>query len=258
MTEAGLHTDEPDAWSFEHPATVLMFSDQRMTVSVVLEEENRPPPVMFASKDGLEAWARARGLRCVELTEHAEDCVLHVHGDYHTKTNHFRYEHVWVLASYGNYGQAQRDAVDLIYTAACIDPLSIDEEPDDLDSETDSVSPSEALRVHKVDADHVINKKSLSEHQPNAWVLLFPVPRNANRGFGAKFEKFYPSISAETVRVDLPPSVAFKIFSGAMPKTKQQFARAMLKVRGLMDPGLDVTREYVDEMEAALAPYFVK
>ena len=244
MSETGSNPREPDAWSFEHPSTVEMFSDQRLTVSLVLEEENTPPPVMFSSRVGLVTWAEEHGLCCDNLKEHDKNFALRVHGDYRAANTYFRYEHVWVLASYRQYGLAQRDAADLIYSRGNIDPASIDEELEEDGS--DRVPPSEALRVHKVDADHVINKSSLKEHQPEAWVLLFPVPRNANRGFGAKFERFYPSVSAETNRVDLPSEVAFKLYCGAMPKTKEQFVRAMGKVRGQLDPGLDVTRRYVD------------
>lgn len=249
---------EPDAWSFEHPETVEMFADQRMTVCVLLEEEKRPPPVMFASKDGLKAWAGGHGLHCVKLKEHDEDRVLHIHGEFRTTENHFRYEHVWVQASYWNYRQAQKDAVDLFYKRVGIDSSCNDNAADDLESEIYSVLPSGLLRIHKVDADHVINKGSLSKYQPEAWVLLFPVPRNANRGFGAKIEKGYPSVLSETLSVDLPPQVAFKFFSGAMPKTKHQFERAMRKVRGIMDPGLEVTKNYVNKMQADLAPHFLE
>ena len=257
MDEIDASAEEPDAWSFEHPDTVAMFSDQRLTVSMILEEENIPPPVMFSSKKSLTLWACKHDLCRDNLKNHDEDSVLRIHGNYHTTKGFcFRYDHVWVCVKYGEYRRAQNDAVDLVYSVAGVDTSNLDEEPPEDD--TDTVLPSEALKVYKVDADHVINKGSLKALQTEAWVLLFPVPRNANRGFGAKFEKYYPSVSAATDRLDLPPEVAFKIFCGAMPKTKQQFARAMGKVRGQFDLERDVIKKFVAAMEKSLAPHFTK
>jgi len=82
-----------------------------------------------------------------------------------------------------------------------------------------------------LDADHVINRASLKSF-PDAWVLLFPVPADANRGFGRKVERWRTAVLKGTKRVNLEPLQAFKLFSSVMPNTNDEVNEVMKAIRG--------------------------
>lgn len=71
-----------------------------------------------------------------------------------------------------------------------------------------------------INADHVYSKAALRT-QPDAYVLLFPVPADANQGYGRVVEKYYQSRREDGAALYLSPGMAFKLLSGTMPKISQ-------------------------------------
>jgi hypothetical protein len=86
-------------------------------------------------------------------------------------------------------------------------------------------------------------------HHPDAWVALFPVKRQANRHFGAIVESRLPAIRPNVDRINLPPIAAFKLFCGLMPRTPEEFRRAMSKVRRHFDTAIPAVGAYCDDIE---------
>lgn len=69
-----------------------------------------------------------------------------------------------------------------------------------------------------LDADHVINKKSLTM-MPDAWVMLAPVIASSNRNFGRVVEKHALAFSPRVGSIDLDAATAFKLFASTFPST---------------------------------------
>jgi hypothetical protein len=81
-----------------------------------------------------------------------------------------------------------------------------------------------------LDADHVLNRASLKQI-PDAWVMLFPVPADGNRGFGRTVERFRPSVKPGTRTMPLTPETTFKLFCGAMPRNRSELQNSRLPSR---------------------------
>jgi hypothetical protein len=82
-----------------------------------------------------------------------------------------------------------------------------------------------------LDADHVLNRASLKQI-PDAWVMLFPVPADANRGFGRTVERFRPSVKPGTRTIPLTPETTFKLFCGAMPRNRSELQKLKTTLAG--------------------------
>jgi len=90
-----------------------------------------------------------------------------------------------------------------------------------------------------LDADHVINKKSLT-NMPDAWVMLAPVIASSNRGFGRVVEKYATRFAPLVGEIGLDAVTAFKLFASTIPtratlaQHMDRFARQFIaKQRGL-------------------------
>lgn len=99
----------------------------------------------------------------------------------------------------------------------------------------DKMSGSELFSLfdYTLDADHVVNKSSL-RNLPDAWVLMAPVPADANRGFGSLIERHYPKYKQGKDRLELDPITAFKLFASIMPASPQELEHVMTFVRNQM------------------------
>jgi hypothetical protein len=97
-----------------------------------------------------------------------------------------------------------------------------------------------------LDADHVLNRASLKQI-PDAWVMLFPVPADANRGFGRMVERYRSQVKPGTNTMHLMPETAFKLFAGAMPRDQNE----LQKLKRIIEGQIGV-RDYVDRMCAAV------
>ena len=76
-----------------------------------------------------------------------------------------------------------------------------------------------------LDADHVLNRASLA-HLPEAWVLLFPVPADANRAMGAHVERHLPSAAKEEEELLIDAAQFLKLLTGYFPRTAAEFEHA--------------------------------
>jgi hypothetical protein len=106
-----------------------------------------------------------------------------------------------------------------------------------------------------IDADHVINKSSLANN-PNAWVMLFPVPADINRRFRASVEaglgKGNSNLSA--IALQERPIVLFKIFGNFMPKNDDELRVALRRIRSQIGPDGELDT-ILDKMEMDIAKY---
>lgn len=99
---------------------------------------------------------------------------------------------------------------------------------------------------YTLDGDHVVNKSSL-KNLPDAWVLMAPVHADANRGFGCRVERNYPRYKQGKGRLELDPSMAFKLFASFMPTTSEELEVAMGCVENQMGP-LGELEDVIEEM----------
>lgn len=72
---------------------------------------------------------------------------------------------------------------------------------------------------HTLNGDHVFSASAL-KHLPEAWVWLFPVPANANQGFGAKVEKHYLKLCRTSSARTASAGMIYKLLASAMPKAQ--------------------------------------
>ena len=88
---------------------------------------------------------------------------------------------------------------------------------------------------YTLDGDHVVNKSSLKD-LTDAWVLMAPVHADANRGFGSRVERHYPKYKRGTGRLELTPTMAFKLFASVMPTSPLELEQAMTLIQNQMGP----------------------
>lgn len=180
----------------------------RLDFSTYLEEFGSPPPVMFSDLVGLESWAYNNNLEVNAVPGDRKGNFRHVTNDtVSSYKQQLVYSQLWVRASHPNYR-----SVFAAWHAKC-----------------DRIAIKQLSDLH---ADHVINRRRLREFHPNAWVVLFPVPADANITFGSRIEKKLLSIDANQHSVYLEALYAFKLFTGHMPKTKVELEIAMKRFRG--------------------------
>ena len=67
-----------------------------------------------------------------------------------------------------------------------------------------------------LDADHVINRKSLTL-LPDAWVMIAPVLSGTNRKFGRIIESRATPFSSSTTSIPLDPITALKLHAATIP-----------------------------------------
>jgi hypothetical protein len=77
-----------------------------------------------------------------------------------------------------------------------------------------------------VDADHVVNRKSLTE-LPDAWVMLAPVNSTTNRKFGWMIERYIEKADKSTISIKLDPIMAFKLHAATLPKCPVELQTAL-------------------------------
>lgn len=183
--------EEGRAWAALEGRHAHVVSMARMDVATFLEED-RPFPVAFRDFDALASWARTGGLdepRAIGSISPSD--AVQVVGEYRVEGAGLRlpYNQVWVRAEFADYRQA-------LLGAATRGGLP-------------------ASDFEGLDADHVLNRARLAS-RPEAWVLLFPVHRKANRPFGA-VEARLPPVDFVQGRIDLDPLTGLKLFCSVLP-----------------------------------------
>ncbi|GAC1030998.1 hypothetical protein thsps21_18250 [Pseudomonas sp. No.21] len=98
-----------------------------------------------------------------------------------------------------------------------------------------------------VDADHVVNRKSLTE-LPDAWVMLAPVNSTTNRKFGWMIERYINKADKSTISIQLDPIMAFKLHAATLPQCPFELQAALDTHRKLYIPndGSPIRQEFAD------------
>ena len=60
--------------------------------------------------------------------------------------------------------------------------------------------------------------------------MLFPVPADANRGFGRMVERYRSRVKNGTNIMHFMPEMAFKLFAGAMPQSQNELQKLKLVI----------------------------
>ncbi|SDB25041.1 hypothetical protein [Pseudomonas sp. NFACC13-1] len=98
-----------------------------------------------------------------------------------------------------------------------------------------------------LDADHVINKKSLKD-LPHAWVMLAPVIASSNRRFGLAVEQYAVPFTAQQGPIGLDAVTTFKLFAATFPSTANTLDKQVTAFRKRFiprGPGLQAELETV-------------
>jgi len=82
-----------------------------------------------------------------------------------------------------------------------------------------------------LNGDHVFSATALKPAE-DAWVWLFPVPANANQGFGAKVEQRYLPLKTTTNTRFISPGMVYKLLASAMPRNSGDSDLINQRVRG--------------------------
>lgn len=227
----GALMDSNDTWGIMDGRSSRIIGLSLMDISSILEFDNTVPLVLFKDRQALMEWSASRRLRVEKIEGFSKNNALRIRGPYQCQAGYsFGYNQVWVRAKYTNYARFLRRIAETSFKHA----------PSDLTG---------------IDADHVINRARI-KHLPDAWVMLFPVPKGPNRGFGARIEKYLPKPVANTASVELPPLIAFKLLCGELPKTMAQLTHAMeSNIRCTIMQHIPFAKEYCDQMEKDVAKF---
>lgn len=248
-----------------------------------LIEAKQAVPIMFNNLDSLKAWARKQEFKTEEVDSLPADEVLRLLPTTDPKNKLTAVELYWVKANSSHYRTAMikwchsaygDDHVRRAHEESINFFESLKDDLSNLPAKShvfgrrgrtailslinDSIlNQRSALKLGgnekiayqllaTLDADHVLNRASLKKI-PNAWVLLLPVPADANRGFGRIVERYRTQLSPETEKIDLTPEISFKIFCGAMPRNKQELNSLRKVIAGQLQAD-----DYVNDMCSAI------
>lgn len=179
----------------------------RLDLATYIESFNHPPPAMFANWCDLLCWATMNALK-LDFIPDSMSNIVRVHGDFACGTTKISYSQLWAKACYKQYR----------------DPWA------NFHKNADLVPRAELTSLH---ADHVINKERILRSNPEAWVLLFPVPGGANSPFGSAVEKKLPPLPPiGPTGYAIDGLVAFKIFSAEYPRNWSEFEEQLDTIQG--------------------------
>ena len=201
-----------------------------------IEQTGEFPPVMFADRDTLNIWAAEHTLTCEPISGYKESDILYIHG-YGRKG--CQYDAIWTRARFDDY----REAVKAYWLKHWFCDGNTPAMRQDFD---------EACRA--VHMDHVINRARLREHHSEAWVLLMPVPVEANRDFGWRVESKLGVVPPEAEIILLHPILMQKLFTfRGQPRTLLELQDAVLEVEAKMKGSAPYRNLVID---ALLESYF--
>lgn len=170
-------------------------------------------PAMFAKWTDLQSWAETNDFR-MKFVPNSMDKIVEVKGQFTCGNYKMPYRQLWAKADYKPYR----------------DPWA------NFHGKTDKVSRPRLTSLH---ADHVISKERVLPNNPEAWVMLFPVPGGSNSPFGSLVEKGLPDlppISTEGYLID--GLVGFKLFSNEYPRTAAELQEQLKAIGGQVSPEL--------------------
>lgn len=206
-------------------------TDARLDLSMMLEEENNPPPVAFSSFYELSRWANSVGSMKIDRLNSSR--AVRVNGWVRSLGGgRWWYDQVWVDKNYSSYRSAMIQHVSLRYQLTR--PTTRD-----------------------IDADHLV-ARSILEPWPKAWVCLFPVPRYSNRPFGG-IEKNLPKVRVQEKLLRLSPIMLFKAFCGFYPRNVLEMNIVIRDMNGQIISNAGKEAERILRMAASeMTPYFYK
>lgn len=227
----GIGAAQKPIWGIMDGRNSRIIGLSMMDISTILEFDNAVPPVMFKDRENLIRWGASRRLFAEKIGKFSENDALRIRGSYLCQDGcRFEYNQIWVRAKYKGYARVLRNIAEKSFKHDHGD-------------------------MRGIDADHVINRARLQQF-PEAWVMLFPVPKGPNRGFGGKIEKYLPKPDARTVSIELPPLIAFKLLCGKLPSTMSELTHAMQSnIRGRIMQDVRFAKEYCDQMEKDVAKF---
>lgn len=101
-----------------------------------------------------------------------------------------------------------------------------------------------------MDADHVFSSSAV-RNVPGAWLLLFPVPAAANRGFGSKVESKFLKLKEESSARNIASEMLFKLFAGFMPTDSGEMTIALRRVYAQLD--VEVRERHMQRIECVMS-----
>lgn len=99
------------------------------------------------------------------------------------------------------------------------------------------------LMDRSLDADHVINRKSLTL-LPDAWVMIAPVLSGTNRKFGRIIESRATPFSSSTTSIPLDPITALKLHAATIPTCQAELKAAYGNFRSWLLKSPELSHEF--------------
>jgi hypothetical protein len=209
---------------------------QKVTASkldiICLIEGGEAVPILFETLKGLLDWSQTNRLKVLPLYEGTDQGPLRISGWYPLRPMRARVwiDQVWTHAKWRKYRGAM-------------------------------VKRSEALGIRQGlpnshDADHVVARSRL-RNTPHAWTLLFEVPKQPNRVFGAQVERKLKPFCPGFYQYNLTGLELFKLYGEAMPsKNVSTLDEAIERVRGQFLPHNEHANKFLDQMEREVRYFY--
>jgi hypothetical protein len=201
----------------------------RLDIDGYLTQYDQLPPGMFKDSSALDEWlcdmTSRPGHPSVSISKIAlkgfdtEEVVILESGS----GSSIHYRALWVRAKYGQYRNAMK-AYLTTYKAG-----------DD--------------GLKSVDADHVINRHRVKSQYPDAWLMLMPVPNEANRGFGSAIEKNFEKINLDRDSWLIEPVVLLKSFAVTSPKSYAEVKALISQLEGQMENGTAKSQTLIQALQ---------
>lgn len=190
-----------------HDGQASIIVNARLDLATYEEGFNTMPPAMFSNWADLQSWACRNGLK-LKFIDNSKDNIVLITGEFNCGNYRIPYRQLWAKAAYKPYRNPW---------------ITFHEKADKLSRP----------RFSTLHADHVISKGRVLYNNPDAWVMLFPVPGGSNSPFGSLVEKKLaklPPIGSSGYSID--GLVGFKIFSSEYPRTASELQEQLKAIGG--------------------------
>ena len=197
----------------------LLLIQMRIDIASCFIENGGDSPVYFRNRTLLESWIGSCGLtKRTDLRK-----TIEVSGWVQTKSGRCWTHQLWVRRDNSSHKPIFLNLVASKHNVSELDGT-------------------------KINVDHVVNKKSVQN--PDAWILLFPVPAHVNQVYGSVVERRLPEIPKDVDRGDMTKIMCFKLFCERIPNNPKEFEREM---RGIREQIYNAA--FCDQMETDIRPY---
>ncbi|RDU97859.1 hypothetical protein DWV00_15000 [Trinickia dinghuensis] len=200
----------------------------RRNVSDWFEMKQELPPAMFHSRAALESWAQGNGINVQPFPNASSDKTVLLR----KLGSQPEYEALWVRVDFREYRNVMKKYLRRFYLS------KKDHRGKQLskDRQVSNEAVLEAAAKH-FDADHVIARHRLGNHRINGWVMLLPVPKGSNRGFGSRVEKWASRVAKDVPTIAITPLLLLKLYGvTSPPKDKLNFDKFMEMLAMTIEP----------------------